>query len=695
MKQKRQKIAVIFCATLGALICISSFVQILVISRTTEQAVAESYATDCAQITNAYSLALANKISEYLNQMRYYSDADVVYEANEEEILYWLKEHSGNRKAYFSSVMFAGKDGLAYTDIGTEENISNTSFFKAIVENGRSEYVDNPSRDASGNYVFHIARAATLHGEIIGVFAAVVKLDTLLNMVNYIKLGDTGAAWVIADTGLVIAHNDKSFPMKINLLTGMDAAHKSVSDLVSHAIQGGIGSGWVRSVNGRGQDFVAYTPIANTPWTFAFSMSVEQLNATGNYLRTIIVITAILTGLALIFATMFVASKTLRPLKVVEQSINGIASGNADLSKRIDINSNTEIGSVVEGFNRFTEKLQSIVHELKKSKVALSQVGEDLHNSADDTARTNDAILDTVSNLKRLIGTQAQEVEHTSSSVERIAASIGSLEELIDNQAGSVTEASTAVAQMISNINSVNTSVEKMAASFAQLEQNARDGAEKQKSVNARIEQIESESEMLQQANAAISSIASQTNLLAMNAAIEAAHAGAAGQGFSVVADEIRKLSETSSSQSKTIRTQLSKIKESITSVVTASAESSGAFNSVAEGIHSTDELVQLIRTAMQEQTQGSEQINQALSSMNDSTLKVRTASVEMAQGNQAVLEGIKNLQNSTGTMKGSMSQMDESAHKITQSGASLSSITKKMQNSIDNIGSQIDQFQA
>ena len=144
-----------------------------------------------------------------------------------------------------------------------------------------------------------------------------------------------------------------------------------------------------------------------------------------------------------------------------------------------------------------------------------------------------------------------------------------------------------------------------MAASFDDLSANAQTGFSKQQDVNDRIKQIENQSEMLHEANLAISSIAEQTNLLAMNAAIEAAHAGEAGKGFSVVADEIRKLSETSSAQSKTIGEQLNSIQESITEVVSASTEASDAFSAVSNKIKETDQIVMQIKAAMEEQNSG------------------------------------------------------------------------------------------
>ena len=692
MAKKRFKISVILCWVLVGLIFVMNVIQGILISSFTKKSTAESYAMDCTQITNAYSLAIANKISEYMNQMTFYSNADIVSTADDQQIITWLREHNGNRKTYFSSVMYAGKSGVGYNDIGETENISNLDFYKEIMKNGKSSYIDNPVKDKNGKIVFHIACAAKLHGEIFGLFAAVVPLENLENMVEYIRLGESGQTWIIADNGTIVANLNHDNVMNLNLLDSSN--DPSVIQIIKKAVNGGIGTGWGKNwANIKGNTFVAYTPIAYTPWILVFSVSESQVYKTGNALRNTNAVISLLTIIILAIFTLLVSGVMLKPLGVVEKSINEIASGHADLTQRIQIDSKTEIGSVVDGFNKFSEKLQNIVRELKNSKDQLAAAGEEMHVCSQETADSNNQILTNIETVSERISNQSASVDQTAGAVNEIASNIQSLEHMIEQMVMSVSQASAAVEEMIGNIDSVNGSVKKMADQFVELEETSAIGTERQQDVNEKINQIEQQSVMLQEANEAIASIAEQTNLLAMNAAIEAAHAGDAGKGFAVVADEIRKLSETSTDQSKTIGNQLKIILDSIKSVVSASQASSEAFTSVTDKIQSTDELVNHIKSAMEEQAEGSRQIGNALSVMNDSTLEVRTASKEMSEGNQAILTEIRQLQTATFAIKESMDIISSTTEKITETGQSLDKITKIMYDSILEIGNQVDQF--
>ncbi len=689
---KQGKLLYFILAITIVIVTALTVVQIHVVRKRTEKSVANSYAEDCTKITDAYTNVVSIRLSEYIKQMRMYTEADITQTSDPVQIQKWLIAHEKSRTPDFDRIGYIDGKGDFYNDQNKVTNVADRDYFAAVMKKGMDTHIDDPvTSKSTGTTIIHVSKAAKVNGRTAGFYSAVVGVDKLNEFIRTIRIGKTGYAILFNSQGEIIATSipEEQQEQIESLLASMQTVIQSLAQKQS-------GSLWVNAGK-LGKKFVTYQPVENADWGFAFVIDESQVYETANEITITLFITGILIGLALVLGIGGGIYHSIKPLQKVQSSIDEIASGKADLTQRITGNAakiNNEIGGVVKGFNRFTEKLQSIVSDVKDSKEVLEAAGEDLDLSMQDTSASITQIIANIESVHGQISTQGESVSQTAGAVNEIASNIDSLEKMIENQSRGVANASAAVEEMIGNINSVNSSVDKMAESFDSLSEKARSGAEKQQHVNDRIMQIEQQSQMLQEANTAIAAIASQTNLLAMNAAIEAAHAGEAGKGFAVVADEIRKLSETSTSQSKTIGEQLSGIKESINSVVEASQESSAAFASVADKIQDTDQLVRQIKSAMEEQQIGSKQITDSLHSMNDSTIEVKTASEEMSIGNKQILDEVRNLQNATLVMKSSMEEMSIGAKKINETGAALSEIAGKMKNSITRIGVQIDQFQ-
>ena len=533
-------------------------------------------------------------------------------------------------------------------------------------------------------------------GDVVGVLSAVADASFTNKITSSIKLDYDGFIFIINDGGEKMAGTDYK---------GATILENNIHD-PKYAPEGNFGQfreAQIKMIqeeqgieifcmDGR-EYFLSYIAINNGEWHLGI---IQDRSQALSVLNTILIRMTLITLISILIGSLFglLLSKSLMPLRKVSSSISEIASGRADLTQRIKIKTKYEIGELVDGFNTFTEKLQSIIKIMKQSKESLIDAGNMLRQDTENTLSSIGTIIDNIKATRKGTSLQFSSVEQTASAVHEIAANIESLELMVENQSQSVKVANSAVTEMMENITKVNKSVDMMALSFRSLEEKAQKGIIKQEDVSRKIAKVGEQSKMLGNANKTIREIASRTNILAMNAAIEAAHAGETGKGFSVVADEIRKLSETSTAQSKEIGEQLGHIQDSIKEIILASDDSRIAFKNVSEEIQSTDYLVQEISTAMEEQHNGSERINLSLSSMNDSTDVVISAVSEMSEGNAAILKEIQNLQSSTTELKENMDIMEEGAESIKKTGNALSIVSEQMASSIDEIGGQVDQFQ-
>jgi methyl-accepting chemotaxis protein len=383
----------------------------------------------------------------------------------------------------------------------------------------------------------------------------------------------------------------------------------------------------------------------------------------------------------------------IRPIKSTTGMLKEISEGEGDLTKRIAVKSNDEIGDLAHYFNLTLDKIKNLIVIIKSETVKLSGIGSELSSNMTETAAAINQITANIQSIKGRVINQSASVTETNATMEQVVANINKLNSHVEDQADTITKRSAFIQAMVDNINSVNQTLQKNLENVQTLKEASEIGRGGLQEVASDIQEIARESEGLLEINSVMENIASQTNLLSMNAAIEAAHAGEAGKGFAVVADEIRKLAESSGEQSKTIGTVLKKISESIKKITKSTENVLNRFEAIDTGVKTVAEQEEIIRHAMEEQGEGSRQLLQGTGNLNEITKKVKSGSEEMLEGSKEVIKESKNLERATQEITGGMNEMATGAEQVNIAVHRVNEISAKNRQGIETLTSEVRRF--
>ncbi|MDR2543422.1 MAG: methyl-accepting chemotaxis protein [Treponema sp.] len=383
----------------------------------------------------------------------------------------------------------------------------------------------------------------------------------------------------------------------------------------------------------------------------------------------------------------------LKPINKAVVMLKEISEGEGDLTRQLIVSSKDEISDMAYYFNQTISKIKNLVTNIKKEAVGLSQIGNDLSNDMTETAAAMNEITANIESIKVRMINQSASVTETNATMEQITVNINKLNDHVEKQTTSVAQSSSSIEEMLANINSVTQTLIKNTENVDELTAASDVGRSGLQEVASDIQEIARESEGLLEINSVMENIASQTNLLSMNAAIEAAHAGDAGKGFAVVADEIRKLAESSSEQSKIISTVLKKIKYSIDKITASTDNVLNKFEAIDTGIKVVAEQEGNIRNAMEEQGLGSKQILEAISTVNETTQLVKSVSEEMLEGAKEVIREADNLEKATQEITGGINEMASGAVEVNTAINNINNLSTQNRESTNHLSREVSRF--
>ncbi len=350
-----------------------------------------------------------------------------------------------------------------------------------------------------------------------------------------------------------------------------------------------------------------------------------------------------LSAMAIIIAVVALTVASISsPLRTLVQVIGTVGTG--DFRALADLTGEDEMGRMGMSVDALVREMRVLIGTVKERVAELETTGQSLAANMEETGSAVVQINSNIMSTKRQLEEQSGSVSEVSAAIEELARSVDSLSGLIVAQSQVVSQSSASVEQMIANIESVAQASGVAASASEELIKAGTDGKRRIDEVGDSVREIVRNSENLNEAASVIAEIASRTNLLAMNAAIEAAHAGDSGRGFAVVADEIRKLAEQSTGQAKDISAGLGKVAASIDSVRTAADFAVASFGTVLARSESLGGEIRHISGSMTEQREGGKQLLEGLSRLKEITTQISGGSEEMTSGNRAILQQIARL---------------------------------------------------
>lgn len=437
---------------------------------------------------------------------------------------------------------------------------------------------------------------------------------------------------------------------------------------------------------------VAHSPLVDGHWVLNISQPLNiKLEVKLKRSKDTNIILGIVLFVILLLSSLFVKRLMIDNIVKTGKAINKISEGDADLTVQLPVKTKDEVGQLSMSFNKFMQKMAMWIGQIKTSIKDTDVVNSKVSQSTQDITAAVEQIAAILQSISTEIISLDNGITMTVSSIEEITSNVSSMDNQIYDQATMVAQSTAAITEMIASLNNVEVITKNKQKATTELTKIAMEGKQQIEETTSIFQDVVEHISSIHVMVDSINDIATQTNLLSMNAAIEAAHAGEAGKGFAVVAEEIRKLAETAAQSSTDIMKIINDTTETVKKTDESVHNTSLAFDSINSEIIDTINAFSEIEISISELNIGGQQVLSASEKINLVTTNIQTGSNEIKGGTEAILTSSEEIKNISNRVNKAMKEVTigndsilESMQEMISNSSDLNSIVSKLKKQFD-----------